>query len=134
MLPVVMVLVQESWHKGSSTSSLLIPVVVHDKIEPMGDFFPAFCLVINVVGEITLQCFHAVGWAAEEHSAFKKLSGEVLGWSSVWGPADATVTHYLLFQSIQIGFSFLAPAHPGSPGQRAIKWVLLFLCSVRDIA
>ena len=25
------------------------------------------------------------------------------------------------FSNIQIGFSFLVPAHPGSPGQRAIK-------------
>jgi len=24
---------------------------------------------------------------------------------------------------IQIGFAFLAPAHPGSPGKRAVKWV-----------
>ena len=24
---------------------------------------------------------------------------------------------------IQIGFTFLVPAHPGSPGQRAVKWV-----------
>jgi len=30
------------------------------------------------------------------------------------------------FSKIQIGFTFLIPAHPGSPGQRAIKWV----CSV----
>ena len=27
------------------------------------------------------------------------------------------------FNKIQIGFIFLVPAHPGSPGQRAIKWV-----------
>jgi len=27
------------------------------------------------------------------------------------------------FSKIQIGFTFLVPAHPGSPGQRAIKWV-----------
>jgi len=27
------------------------------------------------------------------------------------------------FSKIQIGFTFLAPAHPGSPGQRAIKRV-----------
>ena len=26
------------------------------------------------------------------------------------------------FSKIQIGFSFLVLAHPGSPGQRAIKW------------
>ena len=24
---------------------------------------------------------------------------------------------------IQIGFTFLVPAHPGSPGQMAVKWV-----------
>ena len=27
------------------------------------------------------------------------------------------------FSKIQIGFTFLLPAHPGSPGQRAIKHV-----------
>ena len=29
------------------------------------------------------------------------------------------------FSKIQIGFTFLVPAHPGSPGQRAIKWVCI---------
>jgi len=27
------------------------------------------------------------------------------------------------FRKIQIGFTFLVPAHPGSPGQRAVKCV-----------
>ena len=27
------------------------------------------------------------------------------------------------FSKIQIGFTFLVPAHPGSRGQRAVKWV-----------
>jgi len=27
------------------------------------------------------------------------------------------------FSTIQIGFTFLVPAHPGSPGQRAVKRV-----------
>ena len=27
------------------------------------------------------------------------------------------------FSKIQIGFTFLVPAHPGSPRQRAVKWV-----------
>ena len=27
------------------------------------------------------------------------------------------------FSKIQIGFTFLVPAHLGSPGQRAVKWV-----------
>jgi len=26
------------------------------------------------------------------------------------------------FSEIQIGFTFLVPAHPGSPGKRAVKW------------
>jgi len=27
------------------------------------------------------------------------------------------------FSKIQIGFTFLVPAHLGNPGQRAVKWV-----------
>ena len=27
------------------------------------------------------------------------------------------------FSKIQIGFTFLVPAHPGSPGKRAVKWL-----------
>jgi len=27
------------------------------------------------------------------------------------------------FSKIEIGFTFLLPAHPGSPGKRAVKWV-----------
>jgi len=33
------------------------------------------------------------------------------------------------FNKIQIGFTFLVPAHPGSPRQRAVKRMLLLLCS-----
>ena len=32
------------------------------------------------------------------------------------------------FSKIQIGFTFLVPAHPGSPGQRAVKQVCVFGC------
>ena len=28
---------------------------------------------------------------------------------------------------IQIGFTFLVPAHPGCPGKEAVKWLLLLL-------
>ena len=31
------------------------------------------------------------------------------------------------FSKIQIGFTILIPAHPGSPGRRAVKRVLLLL-------
>ena len=33
------------------------------------------------------------------------------------------------FSKIQIGFTFLVPAHPGSPGKRAVKW---YVCSVQQ--
>ena len=32
------------------------------------------------------------------------------------------------FSEIQIGFAFLVPAHPGSPGQRAVKRVCVCVC------
>jgi len=32
------------------------------------------------------------------------------------------------FSKIQIGFTFMAPAHPGSPGQRAVKRVCVCVC------
>jgi len=36
------------------------------------------------------------------------------------------------FSKIQIGFTFLVLAHLGSPGQRAVKWVLLLLQELLD--
>ena len=32
------------------------------------------------------------------------------------------------FSKIQIGFTFLVPAHPGSPGQSAVKCVCVCAC------
>ena len=32
------------------------------------------------------------------------------------------------FSKIQIGFTFLVPGHPGSPGQKAIKWACVSVC------
>jgi len=35
------------------------------------------------------------------------------------------------FSKIQIGFTFLVPAHPGSPGKRAVKWVCVYVFNNR---
>jgi len=35
------------------------------------------------------------------------------------------------FSEIQIGFTFLVPADPGSPGQRAVKRVCVCVCVLR---
>jgi len=58
----------------------------------------------------------------------KKLSGGVLACLSDWSdlhmaqqiPLPLIVS---CFSKIQIGFTFLVPAHQGSPGQRAVKRV-----------
>jgi len=42
-------------------------------------------------------------------------------------PLPLTVSR---FSKIQIGFNFLVPAHPGSPGQRAVKRVRVSVRSV----
>ena len=42
-----------------------------------------------------------------------------------YSPADVTVS---CFSKIQIGFTFLVPVHPGSPGNRAVKRVCVCVC------
>jgi len=63
----------------------------------------------------------------EEHPPCKKrVVGCWYGYLSgvrcrlAYGPADATV---IFFSKIQIGFTFLVPAHPGSSGKMAVKRV-----------
>jgi len=36
------------------------------------------------------------------------------------------------FSEIQIGFTILVPAHPGSPGQRSLKRVCVCVCLLID--
>jgi len=38
------------------------------------------------------------------------------------------------FSKIQIGFTFLVPAHPGSPGKRAVKWVCVSVSALLNVA
>jgi len=84
----------------------------------------------------------------EGHLVCKKLSGGVLAWLSVgvrcrcaYGPTYPSATHCLLLQEIQIGFgfTFLVPAHPGSPGKNpescktvVVVVVVAFLCLVKE--
>ena len=66
----------------------------------------------------------------------KKLSGGLLVWLSVWSegadlhmaqlmPLPLTVSCY---SKIQIGFTFLVLAHPGSPRKRAVKRMCVCMC------
>jgi len=45
-----------------------------------------------------------------------------------YGPADATATLCLLLHENPDWFTFLVPAHPGSPGQRVAKRVCVCVC------
>jgi len=36
------------------------------------------------------------------------------------------------FSKIQIGFTFLVLAYPGSPGKRAVKWARVCVCNLQD--
>jgi len=68
---------------------------------------------------LCLQCFDTVGWHSYLSGARCRLA---------YGPADSTATHCLFSSKIQIGFTFMVPAHPGSPGQRAVKRVCVCVC------
>ena len=66
-----------------------------------------------------------------------KTSGGVLAWLSVWSMVQTCIwpswchCHSLTvscFSKIQIGFTFLVPAHPGSPGKRAVKRLCACVC------
>ena len=67
-------------------------------------------------------------WRQEGHPACKKLSGGVLAWwrsevqTCIW-PSWCHCHSLSCFSKIQTGFTFLVPAHPGSPGQGAVKRV-----------
>jgi len=63
----------------------------------------------------------------------KKVSGGVLAWLCKRGadlhmaqlmPLPLTVSW---FSKVQIGFTFLVPVHPGSPGKRAVKRVFVYV-------
>ena len=57
------------------------------------------------------------------------LSGELQLYKAQLMPLPLTVS---CFSKIQIGFTFLVPAHPLSPGKRAIKRVCVCVCYTAD--
>jgi len=75
----------------------------------------------------------------EGHPACKKTSGGVLVWLSVClaQGADLHIAQLMplaltvsCFSKIQIGFTFLVPAHLGSPGKRTVKRLCVLLLPI----
>ena len=99
---------------------------------------------------ICLQCFEPLTlWVGQQEGnpVCKKLSGgRVLAWLSVYSEVQTCIwpswchchSLSLACSKIQTGFTFLVPAHPGSPGKRAVKQVYvcmycIFSCKHDDI-
>jgi len=80
-----------------------------------------YCFCLYHIGAAFSALTLLVG-LQEGHPACKKLSGGVLAWLSV-----------SCFSKIQIGFTFLVPADPGSPRQRTIKRVCVCVCVLYHI-
>jgi len=80
---------------------------------------------------LCLQCFDTVGWAAGRASGLYKTEWWGAGVVICLGRgADLHMAQLMpllltvsCFSKIQIGFTFLLLAHPGSPEQSAIKRV-----------
>ena len=64
------------------------------------------------------------------------MNGGVLAWLSVWSEMQTCIMAQLIplpltvscFSKIPVGFTFLVPAHPGSPGKSSIKRVCVCVC------
>ena len=70
----------------------------------------------------------------EGHPACRKQSGGVLVWLSVWSKEQTYMAQLMplpltvsCFTKIQIGSTFLVPAHLSSPGKRAVKRVCVYV-------
>ena len=82
---------------------------------------------------LCLQCFDAVSWVAERASGLQKnfkLWGTGMLHMAQLMPLPLTVS---CCSKIQIGFTFLVPAHPGSPGKRAVKRVWVVICKLPSV-
>ena len=103
-----------------------------------GKDFAAGCLITVPSVLFAFSAFTLLVGRQERHPACKKTErwgagmviclerGADLHMAQLM-PLPLTVS---CFTKIQIGFSFLVPAHPGSPGQRAVKRVCACVCDV----
>ena len=88
--------------------------VLHQEAFEIWVSLKKFCIIFYFI--ICLQCFETVGWAPGRASGLR--TAQLM-------PLPLTVS---CFSKIQIGFSFLLPAHLGSLGQRAVKQVCVCVC------
>jgi len=75
---------------------------------------------------LSLQCFDTVGWAAAGVVICLERGADLH--MAQLMPLPLIVS---CFRKIQIGFTYLVLAHPGSPGKRAVKhvYVCMYVCN-----
>jgi len=79
---------------------------------------------LSIILKMCLQCFDAVRWVAGRASSLQKTEWWGAGMAiCLERGADLHTAHLMplpltvsCFGKIQTGFTFLVPAHPGSPG------------------
>ena len=142
----------EEWFAQTTRSIVweLIPFMVLWLLDPMisqhttkvgrmasSDYQPVlFGIEGFFVFTSVLWCLPSVLWCCwlggrKDIRPVKKLSGVVLAWLSVWSEMQTCICpswcyyHLLSLASVEsrLVFTFLVPAHLGSPGQRALKQV-----------
>jgi len=98
--------------------TVVVVVVVAAAAAVISNLYFILCCCYVAFNALTL-------WVGQQegHPACKKLCGGVLAWLSVWSevqlmPLPLTVS---CFSKIQIGFTFLVLAYPGSPGKRQLN-------------
>ena len=94
-------------------------------------------IIVDCSTELVFSALTLLVGRQEGHPACKKQSGRVLMWFSPERGADLHMAQLMpllltvsCFSKVQIGFTFLVPAHPGSPGKRAVKRVCV--CAVQN--
>ena len=108
-------------HLRQFLEKTVIPKIYYQKLIGAPSAFSALTLLVG---------------QQEGHPACKKLSGGVLAWLFVWSDVQICIwprrchCHSLSLASVKSGlvFTFLVPAHLGSSGQRAVKWVCVCVC------
>ena len=90
--------------------------------------------IFTYLMKVTFRALTLLVGQQEGHPACKKLSGGVLAWLSVWSTVQTCKwpswchCHSLSLASVKS--RLVVPAHPGSPGQRAVKQVCVCVMKV----
>ena len=122
----------EAYHGLLSAALRIVSWHISVCLTHLQDLFHFIADMCMAVPSVLWHCWLG-GWKGIR--PVKKQSGGVLVWLSVWSKVQTCIwpswchCHSLsCFSKIQIGFTFLVPAHLGSHGKRAVKRMCVCMC------